>query len=548
MGRWMGALGGAGACLLLFGLAARASGLYGVWYANHPQVLSLPYLSGGQVMVQWRDIETGPATYNWDKLDSALAAGGKSFSVQVNGNSKPAFLFSLVPCTPNWGDGSASDSKLLMYWHPTFVNTYTAFVEKLAEHLKASPYRSSFLGVRMNFNPIGTEHMNVPPAHQKASTWTVPEGVANGPDWSTEISQSYELRVVDAFINAFGTSSSSIHLFLRANTDPWVLTHHAAGQPPGFLYQDYFRQGTFQLMMTGSELEPRSVANTGEYEMYLKYALPGLTVGYAEPMADAWGGHGGKTDPRWCTPPQWNYWRLLSDLNMGVSNIALYGDDLSVAHSATRKGLTVGADYQAEFDQAFRFAARYAGHHSDAAAAPGAWIAFRQSDKNLPASDYNARVTDYRQYLVLLNPEDTVPLNARKNGVSAPVIANRTVSGEYTIGPYNQRFGAWARSIAAGRKAELQMDKTFLAAVNSTAGAAVNVTYLDNGAGASFTTSFGTQAVVTKLSNSGLWQTRTIPVTSKFVANAKAGHIAITSAGGAVIFHMVEVTKPTSPK
>ena len=41
-------------------------------------------------------------------------------------------------------------------------------------------------------------------------------------------------------------------------------------------------------MMTGSELEPRTDAHTGEYNMYLQYALPGQTLGYAEPMADSW--------------------------------------------------------------------------------------------------------------------------------------------------------------------------------------------------------------------------------------------------------------------
>ena len=56
---------------------------------------------------------------------------GRSFSVQVNGNSKPQFLFSVAPYTANWGYGSAADSQLLMYWHPTFISTYTAFVAAL---------------------------------------------------------------------------------------------------------------------------------------------------------------------------------------------------------------------------------------------------------------------------------------------------------------------------------------------------------------------------------------------------------------------------------
>ena len=72
--------------------------------------------------------------------------------------------------------------------------------------------------------------------------------------------------------------------------------------------------------------------------------------------------HGGQTDDRWCSPPQWEYWRLLSDLQMGVSNIALYGDDASVAADGTHMGRQVGARYQHEFGAAMEFAAKYVGH------------------------------------------------------------------------------------------------------------------------------------------------------------------------------------------
>ncbi len=170
-----------------------------------------------------------------------------------------------------------------------------------------------------------------------------------------------------------------------------------------------------------------------------------------------------------------------------------------------------------------------------------------KSAKSLSPSEYNTRVTDYRRYITLLNPEDTVPLDARKDGVPAPVIANKTVAREYTIGPYNQRFGAWARSIPVGKTAELQLDSAFLANLNGHTGAKIRVTYLDDSAGASFIARFGTQSVTTPLSNSGLWQTIEIPMTSTLAKDAGGGHIAITTSGGPVTFHMVEVSIQRTP-
>ena len=372
--------------------------------------------------------------------------------------------------------------------------------------------------------------------------------MVNGPDWTTTVEYNYEAAVIDAFFKAFGTGLSAIPVFLRATTDAPVLTRQATGQPAGFTYESYWRQGMLYMFHTTAQIEPPNDWTANEDSMFLNYALPGYTVGYAEPQADSWGSYGAGTGAppaaHWCSPPQSNYWRLLSDLNMGVSDIALYGDDLTVAYSATHQGANVGSDYQSEFDQAFRFARKYALNPTDAVGSPGAWIAFRQTITNVSPSNFDSRVTDYKRFITLLNPQETTGLDARRDGTPTPVVANRTDSGDYTIGPYNQRFGAWARKIPAGNTAELQLDPAFLASVNGVAGAAINITYLDNTAGASFTAAFGTQSVTTALANSGLWQTRTIPVTSKFAPDAAGGHIAIQSTGQAVAFHMVEVTKP----
>ena len=146
---------------------------------------------------------------------------------------------------------------------------------------------------------------------------------------------------------------------------------------------------------------------------------------------------------------------------MGVSSIAVYGEDLAVAYACDAPGEGCRRHYQAEFDQAFRFAARYAGHHTD----PG--VCARGVDRVPPKRQelvaIRIQCARDRRYITLLNPEDTVALDARKDGVPAPVMPNKTVAREYTIGPYNQRFGAWARSIPVGKTAELKLDSAFLA-------------------------------------------------------------------------------------
>jgi hypothetical protein len=528
--------------LLLCELLARASGLYAVWYSNSPGTLSLPYLSGSQVVVNWGSLQTGPSTYDWTPLDSAMAAETRIFTVQVNGAMKPAFLFNLVPRTPNWGNTQAGDPLgILMYWHPVYMGAYTNFLAALASHLSASPYRSNILGLRMNFNAVGTEQIDVPAANRRASTWIVPPGASNGPDWTAEISQNYEKTVIDAHIAGFG----AIPVFARITLDPAILTQQATDQPGGFTYADYFKQSKLGLLYTGGAPEIplfQSVATL--YAMYVDYLEPGLTVGYTEPVSDAWGVAGNPASPlpHWSTPPQWNYWRLLSDLALGVSDIALYGEDLTVALAATHLGRNVGSDYQLEFDQAFQFAARHAGYHADPQNAPGAWIAFRESITNYPRSAYR-QLTDYKRFLTLLNPQNTVGLDARRDGVAVPLVANRTAVNEQSIGPYNSRFGAWARSLPAGATAELQLDSNFADSVNNLSGATIGITYLDDVANASFITTFGVQSVTTTLGASGQWQTVTIPVTSAFAQDSSGGHIAIQTIGAAITFHMVDVEK-----
>jgi hypothetical protein len=502
------------------------SGVYAIWYTAHPEVLKLPYIRGGQVAVQWGELQSGFGPLDRG-LAEAAASGLKSLTVQANGNVKPAYLFDKVPSVPNWGDVQVRDKQgVLMYWHPVFVAAYQEFIQQFADHLYESPAAGMILGVRQNFDAVGTEHP-VSPEFRSGEKWRVPKGAENGPDWTPEIEEAYRKTVIDTYIKAFVTGRAHpLRIFVRNN-----LAEDIRHSEP---YAGYFRTGKLGWFQTGSEMEPRVNGGGLGYEVFLDYCRTGQTVGYAEPFADSWGQHAGKVDPRWSSPPQWNYWRVLSDLNLGISFEALYGNDLEVAASGKHDGRDVGRDYQAEFNQAFEFAARYAGYAAYPAKSPGAWIAFRQSLTKY-ASDYGTRVTDYAMHIKLQNPEDTIGMDSRKDGADVPVAAGRTIPGLKSIGPYQQRYGAWARRVNAGAVMRLQLDPAFVEHANE-GHPSVRVTYLDIGKG-SFAVEIGGVSRVTTLSGSGEWKTVEIPVGTRLTPE-----LGIRAVQGGVVLHMVEIS------
>jgi hypothetical protein len=74
-------------------------GIYAIWYNNNT-VFSLPMIVGGQIVVQWGDIEKSKNVYDFSVVTSKileLRAMGKFTTLQINGNRKPDYLFDEVP-------------------------------------------------------------------------------------------------------------------------------------------------------------------------------------------------------------------------------------------------------------------------------------------------------------------------------------------------------------------------------------------------------------------------------------------------------------------
>jgi hypothetical protein len=470
--------------VLLFLAAALSrdpdSGIYAIWLRD-AQSVDLPYVKGGQVMAQWRNVEPEEGRYDFSSIDQQLAVQqklGRKSTVQINGNQHPEWLFERVPFTTEKLSVQVNDRQgTLAYWHPAYRAAYLKLIAAYGEHIRGSRLRKTVVGIRLNFIAVGTEHVEVAEPFKSASAWTLPAGVDPPPTWTRELMEDYRRAVVEAFVKAF---APDVRIFVRNN----LFATPRTSDP------DWVRMlqgGKLALFHTSSEMEPRN-GGAGQYQAFIRFCRSGQTVCYAEPWADARGNHGGKKDPRWSSPEQFNYWRVLVDLHCGVSFIALYGADLERAR-------------EPEFRAAFDFAARYAGYHASPSRSPGAWVALREGN-NLKGD-----------YTFLMQRDSLPPMRPLK-----------------LAGPSDQRYGAWARVLSAGATARFTLEPAF---ARSLAGGrpVVRVVYLDSGNDV-FTVA-GTKVIRT---NTERWQSAEVPL----IKTAEPITVTTTSE---LILHMVEVRR-----
>src|SRR6266567_7446881 len=74
-------------------------GLYAIW--TRPEISDrLPFLKGGQVVLQWEAVEPAAGRYDFSDLHrqlEAIAKLGRGATVQLNANRQPEFLFHVIP-------------------------------------------------------------------------------------------------------------------------------------------------------------------------------------------------------------------------------------------------------------------------------------------------------------------------------------------------------------------------------------------------------------------------------------------------------------------
>ena len=466
-------------------------GLYAIW--AKPEISdSLRFITGDQVRLQWSEVQPAEDRYDFSTLRQQLervSKLGRATTVQLNANRHPEFLSRIVPSYKGALKRGETD-KLFQYWHPAYVKAYTDLIAAFAREVKSSPYRSHVMGVRLNYNAIGTEFLIIRPEEREPAQWSVPAGVTPAPAWTEEIATEYRRLIVSTFRSNF---SPQIRVLLRSGNPQYP----GPDQEPLRLAAT----GKLGIFTTASEIEPRMPTMfDGDRPIFLDYCRTGKTVCYAESMADATGKHGPSQDARWCSPEQYNYWRLLSDLNLGFSMMGIYGADLANAGKP---------EYRAAFD----FAVRYAGYHASPQVSPGAWIALREGTGKLKG--------DYTFLMRRLPGAEMKP--------------------EQKIGSDGQRFGAWARTLPKGAEAKFALDPVFARSL-ADGKAIVRVIYFDSGTGAFMVRAAGRQ-FAHALVNSGRWQTAEFKIDhADFAADSAGAHIAI-QAEGDLTLHMIEVSR-----
>lgn len=504
-------------------LQREARGFYLLWGEGRPgaeEILKLPFIRGGQIVLQWGDVAPAPGKYDFAAVDAALArlAGrGLWTTIQINGNVKPAWLFTQVPYVPKQFDEQVRNREgTLMFWHPRFREAHLGMLEAFAKHLRASPHRTRLLGLRLNVNPVGTEHFGFPAEYWTPEKWTIPGGVdpATVVAFTSELQETYEGEVVSTYERLFADWTT---VFVRNNINDRLRARYA----------EQFKTGRLAWFHTSSELEPRAAGIERQYGAFIDFCRSGQTVGYAEPWASAWGEHGGIVDPRWCSPPQWNYWTLLFNLHCGVSFIGEYYTNLRFA-TAGEHGRTKVDPKSAEpreFMAAYTWGAEYVGLHNRPAESPGAWIAFRQNDT---AKADNPKVPPARRKLTRFTGDYT--WLAERVGDDGSV-------GVGPVGPAEQRYGAFARRYASGGTARVRLDPEF---VRSLSGDVLVRIVAMNDSPAALQVGSSRHPLP---ASAAAWRVSEFTVPVSELRGREAGQIEVRAGAQPLTLHMVEVRR-----
>lgn len=517
-----------------------AVGLYALWYqntANAEQYLNQPYIIGGQMVYQWKDLEPEKGKYDFSKMAQELDKYGKMeiyTTIQINGNMKPDWLFNEVPYHTQKFSVQVRDKKgSLMYWHPTHRNAYSNLLKAFAEFVRNNKNSKYLVGIRQNFNGVGTEHLFIPEENRDLKQWIVPEGADKSiplQAYSDEVSDQYEIFVLDNYIELF---ADDVRVFVRNNISKALETK----------YKSKFESGKLNWFHTSSEAEPHApdvAINAADVELqYLRFyqdCRSGKTLGYAEPWASAWGDHGGELDDRWCSPPQWFYWTQLNNLNCGISFIGIYSMDMQVAIDGTyRVGKTDYKDgdnrnYQKEFTETLNFTNKYVGFHDKPAKSPGAWVAFRENNVILAANGISA---EERKLKVLTGDY---------NFLMERMADKSYGQGITNIGSDEKRFGAWARVLPAKEQMNLQLNQLFIESCKNK-NISVSVTYYD-AKGKDFNIIINNIPHLVACKGQNKWKTKVIDIKDGMLkANDKKAHISIQNGSENLYLHMVEVTR-----
>jgi hypothetical protein len=487
-------------------------GVYAIWYEQDKNVLNLPFVYGGQIMLQWADVQPSERVYDFKKLDILLEKMqqlGKMATVQINGNVKPQFLYKRIATNPKKLSPQIRDPQgsTLQFWDPLYLKFYIDFLKAYGAHIKNSRFKKYIIGVRLNNNPIGTEHYfnDIGSELYKAKDEDkdyhnynpTPGGHRYEYSFNDSILSDYMDQVSNAFISAF---TPNVKVFIRYD-----------GLMPGRRISPALsaslKSGKLAIFMTNSDARH---ARNFKTQIFLDYCRTGKAIGYAEQFSDAEGHHAGglMNFPQWSSA--WNYWRLIGDLDNGISYIAIYGSDLA-------------KDKDPEFHDAFLFAKNYVGYHRSPGTSPGAWIALRTP----------GIIT--KEKVIKSGPLENLSFLMDERDTGGTMVTN--------VGPKDQRYGAWARSVSKGHQLSFMLDPLFAKTIKGTA-VQLHVIYLDDGNKPFTITYSNNNKPVSKTierANTQRWKQAVIEIPAAMFTSSDTVADITLSGGG--IFHLIEVSK-----
>lgn len=446
----------------------------------------------GQIFTMWEWFEKTKDNYDFDWLDEQLELvflTGKKATIQINGNKHPDYLFNIVPYLKGIALPTQHDHEKgfgpVMYWHPTYKERYQKMIDTLAVHLKNSAYKNVVLGIRQNYNAIGTEHHWIPTEYRNKSAWTIESGVTdvgNFP-WTNETGDAYKRWAIDMYIDAFNPAED-INIFMRASAIANGITTDE--------HIEMVEKGELWLFHTSSEPQPRNSSKNRQYQVFVDYCKKGKTYGFMESWSEA------KTNQaKWewtktnktITKAQFNYWTLLVDLHCGATWPAMRDEDY----------IAFNSDYD--------MTSKYAGYIAAPFETPGVWIAFREGDYLQGDYTFLMKRRDDDKSTALYNIDDS-------------------------------KYGLWARSISTGSTMCIEINDGFASSITGDKNAKIKITYRDEGIAFFSVKAFGQTFEISR-EGTNAWKTKTISLN----IDEKNNQINITALGNKLTLHKVEVLR-----
>lgn len=254
-----------------------------------------PYERYVQVQLEWSEVEASRGRYNFSLLAAQLRrldTAGKSNParraiVKLQTNSKPRWVYDVVPSTAQVWSAENWDNRTAMYWHPTYVSLYLALVEAFARYCAVDRLAVKYIDfTRQSWCAIGEEGIGIPgkPAAvatlRKGSAWDVPAGCTQDchppPDWSASTDTAYQRSVLQRYNLSYGgQSTQKPRLLVRTNTPSDLIAP----------YRAQFRTGNFGWFHTGAGMfETQCFNQSQRYVDFQRDCLPlgSTTVCFAE--------------------------------------------------------------------------------------------------------------------------------------------------------------------------------------------------------------------------------------------------------------------------